>query len=421
MKNLENVQGDERDTILFSICYAKNRQHRLYMRFGPLGQQGGERRLNVAITRAKCNIKLVSSILPEDLREAKAQGVKLLRDYIYFAQHGRTMQSHADPHPGEHDGFCDIVAEYLEQHGYRIRRDVGNSSYRIDIGVLYPEKENEYLAGIECDGDSYRRAKTARDRDVLRTSVLQHMGWKMHRIWSTEWVRNGQTERLRLLKFLEDALHQGSKIKVSDFSAEMPTEKLIEYSSPETVAHTEYAIYEETPVDSLREITSLTDYQTIAYDLKKIVSFEQPIHMENVFRRMQIPMNAVKMTAKYKNAILLTLNDLLRSEIHIDDENFLWTVPAGEIIPRRAKGKDTLRKAEHIALEEIMELMKEILQYAVGLTEDDLIAESALILGYEHRGTRINSRFQEAVNRLLGENAITVIDEKLVWNGGVTP
>ena len=418
IKNLENVQGDERDTILFSICYAKNRQHRMYMRFGPLGQQGGERRLNVAITRAKCNVKLVSSILPEDLRDAKAQGVKLLRDYIYFAQHGSTAQTRTDPHPGEHDDFCDIVAEYLVQHGYQVRRDIGNSSYRIDIGVLCPGKKDAYLAGIECDGDSYRRARTARDRDVLRTSILQHMGWKMHRIWSTEWVRNGQTERMRLLKFLDDAQKQGHSVDLTEPLPEVNAETLIELSAPKTDVLSNYAVYEETPVTSLKPVTTLTDYQAIAYDLQKIIAFEQPIHIENVYRRMQEPMGAVKMAAKYKNAIQMTLSQYLQKEVRMDDEEFLWTIPPEPVVPRRTAGKETLRKAEHIALEEIMELMKQVLLSAIGLTEDDLIAETATILGYEHRGARINNRLQEAVKRMMRSKLLTVMDEKLVWSGG---
>lgn len=418
VKNLENVQGDERDTIIFSICYGKDRNHRMYLRFGPLGQQGGERRLNVAITRAKCNVKLVSSILPEDLRNAKAQGVKLLRDYIYFAQHGSSEHSHVDPHPGEHDDFCDMVAEYLVQHGYQVHRDVGNSSYRIDIGVLYPGKDDEYLAGIECDGDSYRRAQTARDRDVLRNAILKNMGWNMHRIWSTEWVRNGQTERMRLLQFLYDCLRQDRSGYISEPVSEEDVESMIEMTTPQEPVQSEYAVYEETPADLLQEITSLTDYPEIADDLRIITEFEQPVHIETVYRRMQTPMKAVKMAAKYKNAIQITLKQLLSGQIRTDSEGFLWTIPAGKITPRRAANKETLRKAEHIALEEIMELMKEILQRAVGLTADDVIAETASALGYEHRGTRINNRLQEALDRLFLTNMVKMIEEKIVWNGG---
>ncbi len=212
VKNLENVQGDERDTIIFSVGYAKTRDQikngkAMAMRFGPLGNSGGERRLNVAITRAKNNVKLVSSILPSDidLNRTESEGVKMLRSYIEFAMNGGVSIAN-EYNGGVPDEFVEAVSILLENRGYRVRKYVGCSGYRIDIAIEHPEIDGEYVAGIECDGISYSSAKTARDRDRLRKTILTNMGWKMYRVWSTEWHQNYEIESNRLLEFVENSI-----------------------------------------------------------------------------------------------------------------------------------------------------------------------------------------------------------------------
>ena len=161
IKNLENVQGDERDTIIFSVGYAKTKEQKannrpMAMRFGPLGVQGGERRLNVAITRAKTNVKLVSSILPSDidLNRTESDGVRMLRSYIEFAMNGDTTLAAARAN-AKPDDFVDAIAKYLTDHGYKISQYVGCSGYKIDIAVEHPsEIVHQFAAGIE---DVYKR------------------------------------------------------------------------------------------------------------------------------------------------------------------------------------------------------------------------------------------------------------------------
>lgn len=202
IKNLENVQGDERDTILFSICYGKNREERMYLRFGPLGHQGGERRLNVAITRAKQNIKLVGSILPEDLdlSKTRAEGIRMLRAYLSFAmQRGVAMEQVRENSRSGRDVYCEQVWDFLIEQGWKVKLHVGSSSYRVDIAVEHPKRPGHFIAGIECDGEAYAMARTVRDRERLRPAILTGMGWRMYRVWSTEWVRNPEGEKKRLL------------------------------------------------------------------------------------------------------------------------------------------------------------------------------------------------------------------------------
>lgn len=206
LKALENVQGDERDVILLSVGYARDSQGKLSLNFGPLNKKGGERRLNVAITRAKSKITLVSSILSGDidLTRTQSEGVRLLRDYLeYAASGGERLQGnsytdklHFDS-PFEEDVYHTIRQHSLPQE-YIIRTQVGCSGYRIDLAIAHNSRPGEFLLGIECDGASYHSSSTARDRDRLRQQVLERLGWRIHRIWSTEWFRN-KPEQIRLL------------------------------------------------------------------------------------------------------------------------------------------------------------------------------------------------------------------------------
>jgi flagellar biosynthesis GTPase FlhF len=213
VKNLENVQGDERDTIIFSVGYAKTKEQKangkpMSMRFGPLGVSGGERRLNVAITRAKINVKLVSSILPSDidLSRTESDGIRMLRSYIEFAMNGATTLAAAH-HSTQPDDFADSIADYLRSQNFEVQQYVGCSGYKIDIAVKHPSKTVEqFVAGVECDGFSYVSARTARDRDRLRSSVLKSMGWNLYRVWSAEWYKNPEIEGQKLVAFLHSAI-----------------------------------------------------------------------------------------------------------------------------------------------------------------------------------------------------------------------
>lgn len=217
VKNLENVQGDERDTIIFSIGYAKTKEQKsqnkgMSMNFGPLTKQGGERRLNVAITRAKLNVKLVGSILPSDidLERTESEGVRMLRSYVEFARNGEVSLASANKKKIQ-DDFVDTIYDFLQEKGYRVKKHVGCSGYKIDIVIENPNYEGEYAAGIECDGVVYASAHTARDRDRLRQSVLSNMGWKLYRVWSAEWMTNPALEAQSLITFVEDAIQESNR------------------------------------------------------------------------------------------------------------------------------------------------------------------------------------------------------------------
>ena len=204
VKNLENVQGDERDIILFSICYGPDETARLSLNFGPLNRDGGERRLNVAITRAKREMVVFSGLTAGqiDLTRTRARGVRDLKYFLDYAERGvkaLTAAANASGDSIHESEFERLVAERIRATGYEVHHQVGCSGYRIDLGIVDPGAPGKYLLGVECDGATYHRAATARDRDKLRQLVLEGLGWKLHRIWSTDWWHNpeGEMEKLK--------------------------------------------------------------------------------------------------------------------------------------------------------------------------------------------------------------------------------
>jgi len=208
VKNLENVQGDERDVILFSICYGVDEAGRVSMNFGPLNRDGGERRLNVAITRAKHEVVVFSGLRADqiDLTRTRARGVRDLKYFLDYAERGPSALAAATSASldGEPDSeFERMVAKRLQDAGYEVHHQVGCSGYRIDLGIVDPANPSRYQLGVECDGATYHRAATARDRDKLRQLILEGLGWTLYRIWSTDWWHDCEAETKKLLAFLE--------------------------------------------------------------------------------------------------------------------------------------------------------------------------------------------------------------------------
>jgi len=209
IKNLENVQGDERDVIFISTTYGPDSgTGNVYQRFGPINSPLGWRRLNVIITRAKKRLHLFTSLKSSDIRvgTGASLGVVALRNYLEYVETGHI------PELGEITGrepesdFEIAVGRSLNQNGYHTRYQVGVAGFFIDIGVFHPDRHGEFILGIECDGAAYHSAKSIRDRDILRQQILESKGWKIYRIWSTDWFKNREREVNSLLATLEEVI-----------------------------------------------------------------------------------------------------------------------------------------------------------------------------------------------------------------------
>ena len=208
IKNLENVQGDERDVIFISTVYGKAPgSNTVRMNFGPINGASGWRRLNVLFTRARQRIELFSSMQAEDIRvsDQSPLGARILRQYLEFANN-RNLAS-LNFNSGEAESpFEAAIADLLQRNNYEVHLQLGVQGYWIDIAVHHPEKPGTFLAAIECDGATYHGSRSARDRDRIRQELLESLGWKgkIYRIWSTDWFKNPLKQSELLLEFLAD-------------------------------------------------------------------------------------------------------------------------------------------------------------------------------------------------------------------------
>ena len=188
IKNLENVQGDERDVILFSIGYGADKDGKVAMNFGPLNRDGGWRRLNVAVSRARYEMKVFSTLTSDqiDLNRTSAEGVAGLKDFLEYVEKGRLVSKNGCDSENR-DGFVENVAMELRKMGYEVRTNIGNSGYKIDIGIVNPYNPTSYLMAVICDGYNYSSSRCARDREIIQMDVLHNLGWDVYRLWIMDW------------------------------------------------------------------------------------------------------------------------------------------------------------------------------------------------------------------------------------------
>lgn len=207
VKNLENVQGDERDVIFISTTYGSDVRGNQFQRFGPINGASGHRRLNVLFTRAKNRTVVFSSLDPERIQTTPNSpwGLRALKQYLTFARTGILQQADESGDQPTND-FERSVGTVLKEKGYDVVPQVGVAGFFIDLGVKHPAKPGAFLLGVECDGASYHSGRSARDRDRLRQEILLNLGWKIHRVWSTDWFKSRDSEIKRLLRTIESLL-----------------------------------------------------------------------------------------------------------------------------------------------------------------------------------------------------------------------
>jgi hypothetical protein len=224
VKNLETVQGDERDRIIFSICYGYNTEGKFYQRFGPLNNVGGERRLNVAVTRAKFNVSIVSSIRYTDINSntTNSLGVKLLQNYLEFAENIETNKNYAETD----NGIINTVKEYIESLGYDVYPNYGSSSFKINLAV---KKNDEYILAVMIDGSGgYSTNMT--DKYRLERILLERQGWRYFKLYSTSWINDTENEKQRIYDVLHNEYepHQEPQHKNRTYLREDTSDNTIE-------------------------------------------------------------------------------------------------------------------------------------------------------------------------------------------------
>ena len=240
VKNLENVQGDERDVIFISTTYGPDARGNQYQRFGPINGAGGHRRLNVLFTRAKKRVVVFSSLDPDRIQTTPNSpwGVRALKQYLIYARTGILQQADNGSDQATND-FERSVGTVLKENGYEVVPQVGVAGFFIDLGLKHPAKAGAFLLGIECDGASYHSGRSARDRDRLRQEILENLGWKIHRVWSTDWFKSRDGEIKRLLRHIDELLQHDPAYRQQQETADRKQslrQRLIELRDTELIA-----------------------------------------------------------------------------------------------------------------------------------------------------------------------------------------
>jgi very-short-patch-repair endonuclease len=408
VKNLETVQGDERDVVFISVGYGRDAQGRMSMNFGPVSADGGERRLNVLISRARQRCVVFSSIEAADIRvDAGHRGTRMLREFLHFAETGKIAAG--DVTGGEADSpFEEAVARVIRSNGYNVVPQVGVSGFRIDLGVIDPTQPGRFVLGVECDGATYHSARSARDRDRLRHEVLVRLGWRLHRIWSTDWFRNPQRETVRLLTAIQDA-----RASIPPTAAPAPVAPSVT-QAPERAAVVppigvrELPAYEECqpPVPGHRNLLALQPSEMAALTAF-VVKAEGPIHAEEVARRIREAFGLERTGSR----ILSKINEALRVAERLGEilpEEGFWSAPQRtHPLPRhRRNAALPLRRADRIAPHEYRLAALRVIETAVGIDREDLIVETARLLGFDRTGNGLYAAIDEQITTLLKNNHI---------------
>lgn len=400
IKNLETVQGDERDTIIFSIAYGKDAQGRLLHNFGPLNRVGGERRLNVAVSRAKCYVQVVSSMHYSDidLKRTQSDGARLLREYLDFAENGMVALERAiDVNPFEQfdSAFETEVYDFLKAKGYAVDTQIGCSGYKIDIGLKRPNS-SDYVLAIECDGATYHTSKNARDRDRLRQSVLKSMGWQFYRIWSTDWFRNKKVEKERLIQACEDAIFcPVAETATSNQQLEEP-KGTAAFEVENVKQHFSFPEYKMAADPQGR----ISDFQG---EILRILKVEAPLAEEWLLKRIVYLFGREKVT----NVVSDGFNSYMQrcySRGIIRRNGFLYLQDQQEYA-LRVPG-DFKRDIKYIAPEELVAGIYTIVKENVTASKDGVYLTIVNLLGFSRCGESIRSRLDDAL--VLLDNVIKV-------------
>ncbi len=401
VKNLETVQGDERDTIIFSVAYAKDSEGKFYHNFGPLNRSGGERRLNVAVTRAKDNVQLVASIHYTDinLNSSGAEGVRLLRAYLDYAQNGeealaRQIQVGTEDHYDS--DFEQEVCEFLRDKGFSVDTQIGCSGYKIDLGVRRSDS-SDYVLAIECDGATYHNSKNARDRDRLRQQILERMGWKFYRIWSTDWYKNKANEKNSLEKAVQEALNSAPKPIKDDRADEQPKE---EKSKPESKQYSTVLDKPKVSFDHYRELDAMlilkNNKNNLLPALKYVLEVEAPLSEEWYLKRIVSFFDREKVTS--------TVEKMFESHMcHCSDYGIVRKKGFMYLSCQNKKAQITFRvpgdkrEIKYISIEELADGFYKLIRQNVSVDREGLYKTMTNLLGFTRTGENIVTRYDESI------------------------
>ena len=400
VKNLENVQGDERDIILFSVCYAPDQEGKMSMNFGPLNREGGWRRLNVAVTRARYEMHIFATLQTDqiDLNRTSAEGVAGLKAFLQFAEKGHlSIRSEDVQENFKKQHLSASISKKLKEKGLNVKCNIGTSDFKVDIGIIHPDKPQEYIMGIVVDGYYYFNAHTANDREMVMPSMLKALGWNIYRIWTIDWREN--SDKI-IGTIIEKVKHLQSKLDVKSESIDEPTVehafepiKLIsDVVLPINKASKQisYNACSITPNSNANSET-IYDFQNrniIKHQIKSFVDTESPISKNLLYKKVLQVWNTSRLGARLDKHLegIITEMNLVQTTHH---QPFYWST--NTVIDYYRSNDIEKRNIEDIAPEEVLVALQEVLVNNLSIEEDELFRYLARTFSFAKIGSQIDT------------------------------
>jgi len=445
VKNLENVQGDERDVIMFSIGYGPDASGKVTLNFGPLNRDGGWRRLNVAVSRARYEMHVFSSLRSDhlDVTRTRAEGVGALRSFLEYAEKGiAALYVEAQHSDAPVIGIEGQIAEGLQRLGYKTDLHVGASGYRIDLAVVDPANPDQYLLAVLCDGEMYRKGRTARDRELLREQVLRKLGWHIHRVWSIDWLDQPDKELQRIQQVIEAILsgtesdreleqepaysdevqHAQARAEETDISQEA-AEINIQFQQvdrPTTAASR--TVY--TPVQLGRLAWSGEDFlnpvhrSVVENQIRKVIEGEGPISRQLLLRRILPAWGIARSGTRIDQYVTSVIKRIKPKKTVWDGKEYYWPEhldPREYPWYRIAENDADRRNAEELPPEEIANAVKDVLFAQGSLSVDELVRETVRLLGYSRTGNALDKMVRLGIQAAIHRGYIEVREDRAIY------
>ncbi len=421
VKNLETIQGDERDFIIISIGFGYDADKKLSANFGPLNHEGGERRLNVLISRARECCIVYSNFRAADLSISaeSSKGVRSLKVFIDYAE-SRNLRSTEPVSEDTDSPFEDSVYDFLSDNGHIVRKQVGCAGFRIDLAIVDEKNPGRYLLAIECDGAKYHSSPVARDRDRLRQQILEKLGWNIYRIWSTDWYRNRHMAKRALLNFIE-------KIKVSNrYNTSMDNQTLhasdceIKYNEPLMTEDyislidsiPEYEICNSLLLNTSRQIHEINrTYFSSA--IESIVNVESPVHIDEVIKRIRTYWGLQKTGSRIRDHLTFAIKYATRNTSIELRNNFLYLKDKPVIVRKRTNGEPS-PDINLICDEEIQEAILHVLKNLFSTEIDSLAIQASRLFGIQATRAITHNRIKENIFLLQKQHRIDIDSKNTV-------
>jgi hypothetical protein len=417
VKSLESVQGDERDVMIFSIGYGPDDHGKITVNFGALNKPKGWRRLNVAITRARERVEIVTSIRARDVPETSNESVQHFVRYLDYAERGIDTLA-VDPLPTRRDAespFEESVLDFLRSQGCSAEPQVGAAGYRIDIGIPHPDQRNVYVLGVECDGAMYHSSPAARDRDRLREQVLRGLGWRLHRIWGTAWYRNRQHEQERLLAAIAEAIevHDRGQLPVPESAIERPVIATVDV---EQVAEYEWTSpYRKATITPLPSWLDKADPATrfeMVHGVEEVTRVEGPVHIDVMLKRLRDAWNI----GRVGKHIRVNVDAAIRNSQVVRDGDLL-DLPNRPVTTVRLPAEGVNRSVEQVSDQELELAIANLVSGGGAVNQDELMTATARVFEWGRRGPEITSRLTSVIRRMVTSGKLAGTDTALTPGG----